>query len=157
MAKNAIQKISREAKRIRKIHPSMTWKACIKKASLNYRTGKIGSLPAVLQTSLRPGKKIGKTKRRATRKKRKIGIRENFVVVKKNGATVGAKSYHKRQQAQLQKQGLSVSSAKGFIKTNLKEQLGRALLKREMAQTASVHNQASRVISHLRSEIKKFC
>lgn len=38
---NAIVKISKEAKRIRRIHPSLTWRQAIKKASQRYNAGSL--------------------------------------------------------------------------------------------------------------------
>src|SRR5690348_5945425 len=41
---SAIQKISRRAKAIRRAHPAKAWMACIKEASREYRSGKIGKV-----------------------------------------------------------------------------------------------------------------
>ena len=47
MAKStALNKITAEAKRIRKQHPNMKWTDCVKKAGVKYRAGSIGSKPA---------------------------------------------------------------------------------------------------------------
>lgn len=64
MAKNAIVKISARAKQIRKAHPSMAWKAAIKKASAEYRAGTLGSAPVKKAAAKKKFRQTGKSSKK---------------------------------------------------------------------------------------------
>lgn len=66
MAKNALKKITAEAKRIRKKHPRTSWKSAVKEAGRKYRTGKI-SAPRPKPAKLA---KVGAKKRKRAVKKK---------------------------------------------------------------------------------------
>lgn len=141
MAKSsAIVKISREAKRIQRLHPSMKWMACIKKASQNYRSGKIGALPAKLTTSLRPGKKMGKRRKAQSAKRRRIGAKENFAVVKKNGLSIGA---------------VSAGTLKSELKKRLTQVIDKAVVRKYHATGKRVKRKIQDLITDKKAELRR--
>lgn len=86
MAKNALKKITAEAKRIRKKHPRTSWKSAIKEAGRKYRTGKISSprpKPAkVAKVGAKKRKRAVKKKAAPRRRKKTTAVAVTKTVVR---------------------------------------------------------------------------
>lgn len=96
MAGNALVKISRETKRLRKKHPGMSFKSAQKKAASNYRSGKMGA-----PKKSHPKKHKRKHKARKRSHKRKRSTRTVVVVSGTHAfakAKVGTRRRRKRSR-----------------------------------------------------------
>jgi hypothetical protein len=138
MAASALKKITTEAKRIRKLHPSQSWKSAIKEAGRKYRTGKISGVK-----KKRPVRKkaVGKKKRGRvgyssgdanTRTATKATTTGNKTAT----VTIGSLGSHKRVVRQLLEGQLSknlLAIEKATTKPKRKKLLKKkAQIKREM-------------------------
>lgn len=100
---NALSKITTEAKKIRRAHPSMKWSQAIKQAGAKYRAGKIGSAPAA---------KVGKAKKR----RRTVTVKKTVTRRVKVGSAIGAVSadVHLRAARDIVKTALGTALAKQY-------------------------------------------
>lgn len=80
---NAIVKISKEAKRLQRLHHGWTWKECISKASANYNAGQLGTIGKA-----KPKKK-GKVKSKASY--RQTGTSNKFYDEQRSARKPGAR------------------------------------------------------------------
>jgi hypothetical protein len=131
---SALTKITAEAKRIRKRHPSQSWKSAIKEASRKYNSGRIGS-----------------TRTKSASRKRKVRTTK-----KRKAAVARAKRYHRKEGRALQAIG-SVSHHEGQIKRILQERIRHAAGRRELAIKKAQRKKITREITKLKREYRAYC
>lgn len=136
---NAIVKISRRAKQIQR-STGKAWNLCIKQASAEYRSGKIGA-------AKKPWRQTGTSVKRIDRqrKAKPPGKRKS-----KTG-----KTYYERRKNRSDVPG-SITGLKAAVRSRLKEKLSKQLLQREMATTKTKRRKASKAISETKGQLKKF-
>ncbi len=126
---NAIKKISSRAKVLQKKHPNTAWKNLIKQASREYRNGK---LPQTRRKKTKP-KKVAKRKIGGLRKKSVRGE----VVKRATGA------------------GLTIAAATHFIQSELKDKLGRDMVRQHLATTKRDKRKIGKTIADTKRKLRK--
>jgi hypothetical protein len=132
----ALSKITHRAKQIRKKHPGTSWKGAIKKASAEYRSGRIGSISSH-DRKIRRGKK-----RRATAKRKRAVARVKRLHRAEGHALsmIGTVSYHKKA-----------------IRDGIKRQIERKAGMRELAIKKNQRKKLTRQIAKLRKDYRAHC
>lgn len=133
---SALKKISTRAKQLQKKHPNTKWTSLIKRASKDYRTGKLGSVTKKKKNSSRQTGTSNKNYDQQ-RTARPPGPRKPA-----GGKKV---TYYERRKNRSDKPG----SLTGGMKSDVKQKLSRALLDYELATTIKATDQA-------RERIKKY-
>lgn len=145
--KSAIQKISARAKQLKKLHPNSAWKSLIKKASVEYRAGKLGATatkrPAYRQT--------GSSDKAADRKRTALapGKRKS-----RSGVT-----YYERRKNRSDMPGkltgFSNQGLKSELTKRIKDKLALALLRRDMALSKRVRKMWAEKVRGYKAELKR--
>lgn len=132
---NALKKIVRRAKAIRRSKPSVSWKSAVKKASAEYNKG-----------SWQRGS--SDTRSDSLRKAKKPGIR----------FSASGRKYSERRKNRSDAPGklVGISQARSVIIHALKDRLMRGLMMREQAKTAAQRRAANEIIKQSRKELRKF-
>lgn len=129
MAANALKKITAEAKRIRKRHPSQSWKSAVKEAGRKYRTGKISGVR-------RSGVKKKKVAKRPRKRVAGKAVKRHRVTHVEHYGVIGSLASHKKAVRHLLDERLSknlLAIEKATTKPKKKKLLKKkALIKREM-------------------------
>lgn len=143
MPSTALKKIITRAKKIRKIHKSMTWKSAVKKASAEYNSGKIGSArKSHRQTGTSVKKKDAKRKAKAPGKRRSRTGR-TYIERRKNRSDVPGKLT-----------GVSVPQLRSAMRSQLNEKLGKAMVQQYNATTSKTYNGAKNRISEIKRSLR---
>jgi hypothetical protein len=156
MAANALKKITTRAKQIYK--SGGTWKAAIKKAGAEYRSGKVSGtkkkskrkslVKRVRRLHRAEGaaiKKLGRAKRR-----RRVGATLSA------GASGGIMGLRSTQMAAAIG-GLSTSQHIAHAKSQLLEQIGWAEAQKYSAKTKRAKRKIGKKVSALKSKFRKLC
>lgn len=125
---NTLKKITTRAKQIRRSHPGKSWKAAVKQAGAEYRSGK----------------KIG-AKKRSPLKGRK---HSHYGKVKSHRRRVNA--------VKPSEVNVSIGSLKSQIKKKLELRLANQLLRRETASSYKTWNHARKAVQDTKQQLRKF-
>lgn len=139
---SALTKISARAKQIQRKHPGKAWISCIKAASAEYRSGKLGKAKPARK---KPRRRVGATlliERKETRRtKPKRVVR---IVRKKNGTFKGSALA-----------GVSSAALKGELRNKLKQRLAMQLLNQSLATTKTNRRKAGKLVAETKRQLKK--
>lgn len=144
MAGNAIIKINKEAKRLQRIHKTWPWKDCIRVASDNYNSGKIGSLPMKANSSL--GRASRKHKRRPAAKKAKH--RRHIGTAKPTAAARGTVSPAKLS-------GVSAGSLRSELKRRINTDIDKAVVRKFHATGKRIKRKIQKIITDKKAQLRK--
>jgi hypothetical protein len=142
MAGNAIVKISRRVKQIRKAHPSMTFRAAQKQASREYNAGKLGRVSGTKKKSAASNK----TRKKSVSGRRKVsGVRKSRPRTKRNApakrvsgmGTIGAINSTLRSQRKA-----------------LEDRLGKQLVSQYKATTARSRKKIAKNVKETKAKIR---
>jgi hypothetical protein len=103
---NALKKITTRAKQLQKEFPNTAWKNLIKKAGADYRNGNLGA---------------GSSRKRSKPKKKSVTV--------KRSKNIGNR---KTVLKTVTKSKMNVTTAKGFIRSEYKDQLAALLLRNSL-------------------------
>lgn len=132
---NVLKKITARAKQIRKIHPSTSWKAAIKKASAEYRS------------KARPvhRKKAGRKKKAHAHRRLKFGGTKRKRALKR-GSVVRVKHVL-----------AGIGATRAAYKKSLKEKILNAAGRKELAIKVNQRKKISREIAKLKKDYRAVC
>lgn len=133
---NAILKISKRAKQIRRAHKNMTWRACIKQASGEYNRGRLGasrkhSVKRTIHRSKKPVRRKVSAVSTAPRKR----VTANIQVGKLGTVPAGTLAAELRRRA--------------------KERIDRAIVRKFHATRKTDKRRIQREITAAKSELKR--
>ena len=144
---NTLKKITARAKQLRKKHPHTPWKNLVKKAGRDYRAGKLGS--------------VKKSKSRQTGSSNEKRDRERSARPPGARIPAGGKkvTYYERRKNRSDKPGsltgATTAQLKSEIKNRLEDQLGKQLVRREMAPTKTRRRKINKQVIETRRKLKK--
>lgn len=144
---NHLQKITTRAKQLKKLHPNTSWINLVKKASAEYRSGSLGA------------KNPKKKKAYQTGSSNKVADRK--IKAKSPGkrkSATGRKYFERRANRSDMPgtlTGVSSATLTSTLKTRLKDELGKQLVKRETATTKRDRRAAQKLVAETKYKLKK--
>ena len=156
MAASALKKITTRAKQIRHAHGG-TWKAAIKKAGAEYRSGKIaGTKKSSRKKAVRRIKKYHAAEGRAIRKLGRAKRRRRVGGTMSAGASSGIMGVRSTFNAAAIG-GLTTSQHIHHAKEKIAAEIGRAEMSKFKAKTKRTKRKITKRISALKSRFRKLC
>lgn len=140
---NAIAKISKRAKAIQRATPGKPWKRCIREASAEYRSGKIGAKRSNRQTGS-SNRKRDKQRKALAPGKRKSATGKTYYERRKNRSDVPGRL-----------SGVSAATLTSELKRRKKDQLAKALLNRDLATKKTIRKKHQKTVTAIKADLKK--
>jgi hypothetical protein len=156
---SALTKITTRAKHIRRIHGG-TWKAAVKKASVEYRAGKLGSVKkkAARRKTVRRVKALHAAEGRAIRKLRGVKKRKVSGTLSDSPRPSGYSVMGVRSTANAAAIGrLTTAQHIGHAKEKIAQEIGRAEIAKFRAKTKTAKRKISKRLTALKSRFRKLC
>lgn len=144
---SALTKITTRAKQIRRIHGG-TWKAAVKKASAEYRAGKVHGVRKKVSGKKKSSRK--RTTRRKTARRRRVGGTLSA------GASRGIMGVRSTAMAAAIG-GLSAASHLAHARKKIEHEIGAAEVRKFVAKKKSAKRKIAKRITALKSKFRKLC
>lgn len=141
---SALNKITTRAKQIRKKHPAMQWKTAVKKASVEYRSGKIGKAKTRFRQTGTSNKAADKKRTAKRPGKRRSASGKTYYERRKN-----------RSDVPFAMTGVTTGALKAALIRRKKTELANALLRVETATSRSSWLMAKKAVQTKRTELNK--